>query len=65
MKVVLHTDFRKLGYCNSGLRRFAKVYGLDWTTFIKTGVTVEQLRMTGDSRVEEVIDLARKREANL
>lgn len=48
--------FGKRGYCHKGMRAFASRHGLDWSDFVKQGISAEQLRATGDAMAIELAD---------
>lgn len=55
-------DARKLGFCNNGLREFAKRLGLDFNRFTEHGIDANEIRHIDDVRVREAIAEAEKRE---
>ena len=48
-------DVRALGLCRKGLRRFAEMHGLDWSSFLKDGIEVSQLETIDDVYVKELL----------
>jgi len=59
--IVTHSDLRALRYCNSGTRDFFKRHNLDWSDFVKNGVSEEQLINTGDAMAVQLVEFARER----
>jgi len=45
--------------CSRGLRHWCAQNGVDWATFVRSGVPVEQLEAKGDALIEPVIAFAR------
>lgn len=52
---------RSLRYCSRGARDFFERNGLDWATFIKEGLPVEQIEATGDAMALKLAEVARGR----
>lgn len=52
-------DIRSARMCSSGAREFFKKHNLDWLTFLKEGLPVEQIEATGDAMALEVAEVAR------
>ena len=46
---VYASDFRALGICSFGMRRFARKHGLDLKDFLQNGIEEEKLLATGDA----------------
>lgn len=51
---------RACGLCSQGSRAFAKKNGLDWSSFVKNGISVEELEATGDAMALKVSKFARE-----
>lgn len=63
-EIVTVADIRKAGHCVSGARRWFAAYGLDFRTFLKNGISVEEFLGTGDTLAEKVVEAKRKRESD-
>ena len=48
--------------CNRGLRHFFKLNDLSWRSFLKDGISAEDLKATGDGAVLPYIEAAKTRE---
>jgi hypothetical protein len=59
--IVTHDDLKALRYCNKGTRDFFKRHNLDWSDFVKNGISEEQLINTGDARALQTVEFARER----
>lgn len=59
--IVLHQDIRSLEYCNRGARIFFQRHNLDWSDFMKNGISFDRLRATGDTMALEAIKRAEQR----
>ena len=57
-------DLRDARYCLAGVRPWFRRHGLDWQTFLNSGIDADRLRATGDALVEPVITIAEQREAS-
>lgn len=55
MTIVLHRHCRELGYCNRGLRDWFAREGLDWPSFVKSGIDAEVLRATHNAMADRAI----------
>lgn len=62
--IITIADIRKAGHCVSGAKRWFAAYGLDFRTFLKKGIPVEEFLATGDGLAEKVVELKRKRESD-
>lgn len=60
--ILLHSDFRAVGYCNKGLRPVAERHGIDWSDFVKNGIDIERLKHIDDAMLLPVIEFARARQ---
>jgi hypothetical protein len=49
-------DFRRHGYCASGVRAFYARHDLDYSELLREGTPVESLRETGDGMALAVIE---------
>ena len=49
---------RQCGFCSRGARAFLLKHGFDWTTFVKQGVSAEELAKTGDAMAMKAIEVA-------
>ncbi len=58
MTIVLHRHCREIGYCNRGLRDWFAREGLDWASFVKSGIDAEVLRATQNAMAERAIAAA-------
>jgi hypothetical protein len=61
--IITHRHCREIGYCNRGLRQMCERIGVDWSGFLKNGITSEELRKTENAMAERVIEHA-EREIN-
>ena len=59
--IVTHNDVRGMRYCNNGARKFFERHSLDWSDFVKNGVSEEQLINTGDAMALQLVEFARER----
>ena len=55
-------DLRDARYCLAGVRPWFRRHGLDWQSFLASGIDADRLRATGDALVEPVIGIAEIRE---
>lgn len=55
-------DLRDARYCLAGVRPWFRRHGLDWQSFLDSGIDADRLRATGDALVEAVIGIAEIRE---
>lgn len=62
MTIVKHEDLRTLGFCNRGSREFFDRHGLNWASFMQSGVEAELLLATDDEMAKQAVEQARKRE---
>lgn len=53
----------KTGYCTKGGRRFFDRYGLDWTEFVKNGLSEELFTETGDALAINLVKHAHNMDA--
>lgn len=63
MTRVLHEDLRAIKFCNRGSREFFERHGLDWSEFLRHGVDAQVLLDLDDHMALQVVEQARKREA--
>lgn len=54
---------RSLGWCAKGGRAFAARHNLDWSEFLRNGLDAEVLLATGDGRMVELVEHAKRMEA--
>lgn len=47
--------------CSRGARAFFQRHNLDWNTFIREGLPIEQIEATGDAMALQVAEVARGR----
>lgn len=59
--VVRLEHMRSLRYCSRGARDFFERNELDWATFIREGLPVEEIEATGDAMALKVAEVARGR----
>lgn len=62
MTIIRLEDCRSVRFCSAGLRRFAISHGLDFQDFVRNGIDAELLPQN-DIMVEEIVAVAKKREA--
>ena len=60
--VVKMEHVRAAKMCSRGARTFFKRHNLDWNTFIREGLPVEQIEATGDAMALQVAEVARGRQ---
>ena len=60
--VVRMEHVRASKMCSRGARAFFKRHNLDWNTFIRDGIPVEQIEATGDAMALKVAEVARGRQ---
>lgn len=51
---------REAGYCATGVRRFCKKHGLNFSTFLREGFPVQDMERIDDAMVKTIIDKLRK-----
>lgn len=56
-------DARKAGFCNHGLRDFAKANNLDYHDFLKNGIEADKILHLNNADVERAYQFALEREA--
>jgi hypothetical protein len=59
--IVILADARNAGYCSRGLRPFFLRHGLNWLSFIQSGIEAEKLTNIRDPMVKKVIAIAEER----
>lgn len=59
MKIYMR-DVRSCFLCSAGTREFFNKHGLDFSDFLKNGITEEQLIKTNDLQAKKVVDYVRK-----
>jgi hypothetical protein len=57
--IITHNDVRGMRYCNNGARKFFQRHNLDWSDFVKNGITEEQLINTGDAMAVRLVEFAK------
>lgn len=57
--IVKMIHVRKAGMCSSGARLFFRKHNLDWSLFLKNGISETELIKTGDSLALRVVEVAR------
>lgn len=60
--VVKMEHVRAAKMCIRGARAFFERHNLDWNTFIREGLPVEQIEATGDAMALQVAEVARGRQ---
>jgi hypothetical protein len=60
--VVKMEHVRAAKMCSRGARAFFERHNLDWNTFIREGLPVEQIEATGDAMALQVAEVARGRQ---
>lgn len=61
---VTMAHIRACRLCAGGTRQFFARYGLDWSSFLREGISADKLAATGDSLTDGVVALARKEAAD-
>ncbi len=59
--IVTMRDIRAAKMCSQGSRDFFQRHGIDWSDFLKSGVSAELLESTGDAMALRVVEVARGR----
>lgn len=61
--IVTVTDFRTAGVCKKARDVFFKKHGLDWRSFVRSGVDAEVLRSFGEhlEKIDAIEEAARRR----
>lgn len=54
-------DVRAAHQCSRGARTFCERHGIDWSTFLKEGVSSVRLEEIGDAMGLQAVERARKR----
>lgn len=66
--IVRSSDLRFGKICSTGTRMFFKAYGLDYSDFLKNGITEEKLMSLnngkGDANAIRAINIVKEREAS-
>ena len=55
-------DVRKAKMCARGARAFFLLHDLDWSSFLKNGISSEDLEATGDAMAQKCVEVARGRQ---
>ena len=56
--IVTMRDLRAAKYCGRGARKFFEERGMDWSKFIREGISAEELKKTGDAMALYVVEVA-------
>lgn len=59
--IITIRDARKLKYCSRGIREFYDRHNLDYSDFIKNGISCNDLLKTGDSMAIKLVELVHGR----
>lgn len=51
---------RRKGFCRYGARTFFRRHGLDWRSFLRSGIEARELEATGDGLALALVEWARK-----
>ena len=54
-------DIRAAGHCVAGARRWFSGYGLNFATFLREGISVDEFLATGDQLAQDVVKRKRER----
>jgi hypothetical protein len=58
-EIVTIKHVRAAGMCASGARNFCKLYGFNWSEFIKNGVPIAEIEHIDNALIKQVIEVAR------
>ncbi|HSH42874.1 MAG TPA: hypothetical protein VK973_12190 [Arenicellales bacterium] len=59
--IVTLRDIRALRYCSRGARQFCARHGLDYSDFLRNGISSRELLATGDAMAIKAVEVARGR----
>lgn len=59
--LVTINDCRAAGYCASGIRRHARLLGLDFHRIVREGIPISEVEHLEDQAVQRIIATARMR----
>lgn len=59
--VITMRHVREAKLCSRGAREFCQNHGIDWSDFLKNGVTESRLESTRDALAYKVLEVARGR----
>lgn len=59
--IITMEDVRATKMCSSGTRKFFKRHNINWSDFLKNGVSAKVLENTGDAMALRVVEVARGR----
>lgn len=57
--IITMAHIRKARMCRKGACAFFKKHNLDWTDFLKNGISAEKLVLTEDAMALQVVELCR------
>ena len=57
--IITMRHLRQVAYCSSGGRLFFERHNLDWSDFLKNGISSDRLAATKDAMAMKVIEAAR------
>ena len=60
--IVTMQHIRKARFCSGGSRRWFKQHGLDWSKFLREGLSEEEFQKTGDALALKLIEVAHGRQ---
>jgi len=53
-------DFRAMGYCVKGTKKFFERHNLDWKLFLANGISEAELEKTNDAMIDRLLEFMRK-----
>jgi len=59
--IVTIADIRASGQCMKGARNWAKTHDIDWSDFLRNGISIDTLEATDDALVHSIAAQARLR----
>jgi len=51
-------DVRCAKICSYGARAYCKTYGIDWSSFLRNGISSTELEATNDAKAMQVVEAA-------
>lgn len=59
--IITMRDMRRVQFCSGGVRAFFERNDLNWSDFLRNGISADKLAATGDALALKVIEAARER----
>lgn len=55
-EIITVSDLRRLGYCVAGQKRWFQANGMDFTDFLKNGISTDEFLEQGDGLARKAVD---------